>query len=81
MISLNSEKEYIEKFKEKMIIRVGDYVNSKWEEQEDDFKRWERQKGKCIKGVSNLTVPSGLAQTDPIETDMSETRGLPFGLI
>ena len=46
--SLNSEKEYIEKFKEKMIIRVGDYVNSKWEEQEDDFKRWERQKGKSI---------------------------------
>ena len=46
LISLNSEKEYIEKFKEKMIIRVGDYVNSKWEEQEDDFKRWERQKGK-----------------------------------
>ena len=48
LISLNSEKEYIEKFKEKMIIRVGDYVNSKWEEQEDDFKRWERQKGKSI---------------------------------
>lgn len=35
-----------------MIIRVGDYVNSKWEEQEDDFKRWERQKGKFYEGVN-----------------------------
>ena len=23
-------KEYIKKFKEKMIVRVGDYVNSQW---------------------------------------------------
>ena len=37
-----------------MIIRVGDYVNSKWEEQEDDFKRWERQKGKFHEGVSMI---------------------------
>ena len=36
-----------------MIIRVGDYVNSKWEEQEDDFKRWERQKGKCVRYVAH----------------------------
>jgi len=34
-----------------MIIRVGDYVNSKWEEQEDDFKRWERQKDYDIEQI------------------------------
>lgn len=41
-------KEYVEKFKEKMIVRVGDYVNSQWAKQEEDFKRWERQKGNPI---------------------------------
>ena len=39
------------------------------------------KKVKAYKRVSNLTVPSGLAQADPIEADMSETRGLPLGLI
>lgn len=39
------------------------------------------KKVKAYKGVSNMTASNVLAQTYPIETDMSEKRGLPLGLI
>ena len=39
------------------------------------------KKVKAYKGVSNMTASNLLAQTYPIETDMSEKRGLPLGLI